>query len=747
LMHHYKRYALLYCFLFLIIGNISVQAHGYIVRAIPEDRARLERPPTRLQYWFSESLEPAFSELKLRDENGVIIAEGAVDDRDDALLALQLPPGSLTDGAYIVELRPAFASDSHVVAESRVFFVGDTDSALSGEAASRTAETLEVIWKTLLYSASYVLFGIYVLYAHVLVPAWGNVKYPAGLLPPRLMQRLNRIVWLALCVAIFANIMALLQQTMQFFNVDALQVLQGGLWQVARIGSRSGDVWNVRLLLLLILTAMHTASIRYRETAPRSVQAFWTGGVWVMALFIGAQAVNSHAAGSLVMPWVALVAHWLHALSVAFWIGGIIALTLILPVALAPYKDNNETRHAALLAVMQRFSRLMGAMLALIITSGIYSASNWFFTPSDLDSNYGFSLLLKLLMVALLVFIGGLHHLALRPYLTEKFAFLAPLVRGASAFKTSLRLAAVVGLLTLLLASWMSATPVPEPEFLQDDIDTPRSQISVDDLDVSLSIFPGGPGVNTYDTVIENTTTDDPVAMDAYAVDLQMVSPERDIRSERQPVDVADAGLYVTANDTIDTIGTWWAILNITNDTGHTQRAAFAFNISADAAVLQSVTPSIQHWLAFLLLLMGAWAVLYPSAKKLYQRLPLDPTTLLLAISMSLISIVVIGGSIIFITEQQNQIDRTLNPLPQNVNSVLPDAASLITGESTFLQVCDWQDESDFRALQRSLNTLRDDELYLAIRDGWRDLAPCDNISETERWHIVNYIRSLHRSD
>ena len=164
-------------------------------------------PPTRLQYWFSESLEPAFSELKLRDENGTIIAEGAVDERDDSLLAMQLPPGALDDGAYIVELRPTFASDSHVVAESRVFFVGDAESNVTGAAASETGEPLEVIWKTLLYASTYLLFGIYVLYAHVLVPAWGSPNYAAGLLPPRLMQRLNRIVWVTLFIAFFCQLL------------------------------------------------------------------------------------------------------------------------------------------------------------------------------------------------------------------------------------------------------------------------------------------------------------------------------------------------------------------------------------------------------------------------------------------------------------------------------------------------------------------------------------------------------------
>ena len=107
----------------LLSGIQPAQAHGYVVRSVPEDRVTLKHPPARLQYWFSEDLEPEFSQISLRNQAGTVLAEGSVDPDNRALLALQVP-SDLPDGAYIVDLRPAFASDGHVVAESRVFFVG-----------------------------------------------------------------------------------------------------------------------------------------------------------------------------------------------------------------------------------------------------------------------------------------------------------------------------------------------------------------------------------------------------------------------------------------------------------------------------------------------------------------------------------------------------------------------------------------------------------------------------------------------
>lgn len=731
-----KRFYLALVITVILSGVLPVSAHGYIVRSIPEDRVTLERPPTRLQYWFSEDLEPAFSELNLRDETGTVIARGGVDEQDRSLLALQLPAGMLDDGAYIVELRPAFASDGHVVVESRVFFVGEQVSGVSGETASDLAEPLEVIWKTLLFASLFLLFGLYVTYAHVLVPAWGSSKYPSGWLPPRVMTRLNTAIWISLVVAVLANMLALVQQSMVFFNVDAAQVIQGNLWQVVRIGSRTGDVWNVRMLFLAVVAAFQLASYVYRNIAPRSVRAFWTANVWLMALIIGAQAVNSHAAGSLVLPWVAVIVHWLHTLAVAFWIGGITALVLVLPVALAPYEP--DARQQALLAVMRRFSRLVVGAVLLVITSGIYSATNWFFTPEDVATTYGTALALKLLMVGLLLIVGLLHHVALRPHLLARFPF-KELVHRAGNFALSLRLEVIMAFITIGLAALLTATPVPEPAFLTEIITTPSDSAQVDDLTVGVNILPGGPGVNTFDVVVAR---DDEPVTDA-AISLQLVAPARDVRSAWESVDEVDRGLYVTASDSIDEAGLWWTVIDM--NTGDTiRRVVFAWDISDDAAVIQTLDPGLLNLLALAGVIVAVGFLMYPSLARLYARLPLNRATLIVAIGVTVISIGVIAFSIETINQQQIAFERTLNPLPDVVNIVLPDAESLARGESLYQAHCNWTGQDDYDSLRRNLSVLRDDELYRAIDEGWRDLPACQAaLSDEEHWDLVNYLRTL----
>ncbi len=712
-------------------------AHGYVIRSIPEDRATLERSPARLQYWFSEGLEPEFSSINLRDEQGNVIAEGGVSEEDDSLLVVRLTE-PLPDGAYVVELRPAFASDGHVIVETRVFFVGEEVGGVEGQPADDTARPLEVIWKALLFNSTYLLFGTAILYAHVLVPIWGSSKHPRGLLPPRVMRRLTILMWGALLVAAYANVMALLQQTTIFFGVSLDLALEGGLWEVVRIGSRFGDVWNFRMLVLLVVALLLGAAQYFGGQYPKTVRSFWVASTWVLALLLGAQAVNSHAAGSLVMPWVAIAMHWLHAVAVAFWIGGIAALALVLPVALRPYDE--EARWEALRPVMRRFSRYAVGALLVVITSGLYSASNWFFSPNDLTTTYGRALGYKLGMIALLLLVAALHHVALRPHLLRWLPF-KRLADWARRFGVSLRVETVFAVATISLAALLSATPIPEPEFLQREIETPNAVQEIDATTVQVAITPGGTGVNTLDIVVNR----DGEAADGLQAEVQFVAPQLGERSPWEIAEPAENGLYVLASDRIDEIGRWWTLIDLRDATGDFTRAAFEWNISDDATLIQELPPS---WFTLLMAFLTTAAVgyvLWPSLQALAARMEWSLLNIAISVSAIVVSTALLIFSVVFIQQQQAAQQAALNPPPQLVNPILPDAESLSVGEPLYNEACAaWEGNEDLGALINQLVFLRDEDLFRATERGWRDLPPCTgDLTDEQRWHLVNYIRTL----
>ncbi len=731
----------------LAFGATAAQGHGYVVRAIPADRSTLERPPTRVQYWFSEDLEPRFSEINLRDSAGAIIASGAVDDKNQALLALRVPPG-LADGAYVVELRPAFASDGHVIAESRVFFVGAEVGDIAGQSADDRAIPLEVLWRALLNLANFVFFGASLLYAVVLTPAWGSARYQGGGLPPRVMRRLRNCLIAALALALAANLIALLQQSMVFFNTTAAQVIEQNLWQVALIGSRFGDIWTFRLVLLIFCAIMLFAAEYFRDLMPQLANGIWRGLPWLGALFIGLSMVTGHAAGSTLLPWVAIAVDWLHALAVAFWLGGALTLTLLLPVALAPY--NEEQRRQALRAVMLRFSRIMLPLVALVVVSGIYNALNFFINPVDLATSYGRSLGLKLLLALPVFMLGAQQHIALRPELAGRLQSALtnfPLVRGVApgagrAGGLILRLEVTLMLGTLLAVAWLSATPVPEPDLPRSSIDAPQATLAVGEFKVALALIPGGPGVNSYDTVLSRAGAP---ATD-MAVHLQLVNPARGIRSAWLDAEQVETGLYVAAGDDIDRAGSWWTLIDLAAADGSTNRAAFAWEINQAAAVQQSRPPRVIHVLALLALaaVLAYW--LKSGARRLIAALNLSPASLIIASGAVALSLGIMAAGAVMISEQQRNYELTLNPPPRVVNTILPDAESLRRGEALYREHClVWQGQSaDFRALRDRLGAARDDFLYDAVVTGWRSLPPCARDLDVDaRWDVVNYFRTF----
>ncbi len=96
--------------------------HAVLVRSAPARRAVLSRPPARVQLWFNERLEPAFSRVSVWDDRGA-----QVDDRDarvDPADATQLSVGvsRLPPGRYTVRFR-VLSVDGHAVESEFAFTV------------------------------------------------------------------------------------------------------------------------------------------------------------------------------------------------------------------------------------------------------------------------------------------------------------------------------------------------------------------------------------------------------------------------------------------------------------------------------------------------------------------------------------------------------------------------------------------------------------------------------------------------
>jgi hypothetical protein len=309
-------------------------------------------------------------------------------------------------------------------------------------------------------------------------------------------------------------------------------------------------------------------------------------------------------------------------------------------------------------------------------------------------------------------------------------------------FVHSLQLESLLAPPVLVSVGLLSATPVPIPYFIQKGIPPPTATRQVADLSLSMTITPGGPGVNTYDTLV--TRSGQPV--DGLNIRLQMVNPQRDQRGAWEITENAENGLYITAGAEIDRPGQWWSLVDLMLPDGSIQRAAFDWNISDAASVQQEQPPRPQHFIALALVIVAIAWVLYPSGVWVHHRLDLRPALITVAIAAAVGAIVFSIIGVVIIQNSDAQYEATLNPPPRVINATIPDQASLDRGKALFDSACpNWKTTDQSRVIER-LARIRDDQLFLATGLSWQNFPTCDNtLTVAQRWDIVNFIRTLQR--
>ena len=584
--------ALLVCVTSLALPALTAApraaAHGYIVRVIPAGGSVLERSPARIRAWFSEGLEPRFSSVSLSDERGNLIPlaeNGVLPDSPTQLAARIVDP--LPDGAYVINLRVAFASDGHVFDERVIFYVGQQTGALAGDGAARIADPLEVVWRAISLPALSVVFGAPVLFVLVLFPAWRNPRYKAGGLAPRIMDRLVRVAWIALALALAGTLLGILQQSAALFATNMLTALRDRLWQVILSGTQVGDAFRARLILLGITAALLGAASYFRERAPFLVLPMWVTISFAGALALGTISLSSHAAGADLWALLSVGVHWLHILATGAWAGGLVTLAIVLPAALAPLQG--EARQAAQGAVFSRFAELGAVVLVLFVATGIYSAGIQVRRPADLwTSSYGLTLVAKLALVASALVIAAYHHaLSSDDWLAgwlrtiwpgSRDPVLAQAVQGPGMRLGTLRLEVVLAALVLVAAGLLAATPPPAPQDAA-PLEAPSQSAVVGDLELTLSIDPGGPGSNFYEAALRRAGQ--PVS--GAQVWLRLVFPALDRRTPPLPLDDSGEGIYAGAGAELDRAGQWQAQIDVLLP-GEVARSCSPFRIVVAAA-------------------------------------------------------------------------------------------------------------------------------------------------------------------
>jgi copper transport protein len=515
-----------------------VSAHANLVRIDPPPGTALTSAPPEINLWFSEGVEPQFSRILIRDQNGTILptANSQFDPNDPTHMSLAT--ADLPNGLYTVVWRALSSSDGHSTLGSFPLVIGQ-----SASTASATTESIDTIpvdgalvrWLNLISLAMGVGGMAFVLFV------W-NLAVPEK--NPAAERRLHRVIWFGwILIGITGFLMILLQYELATGS-PLLTGINGSSLNGLVANTRFGHLWLARMALW----AGMGGALWFGRSDP------WFN--WIALLIGGAilaiNSVFSHA--NAVMDVTASVAaDWIHLLATALWVGGLVQFILVIGVVRRSADKSTATR-SHLVGYFSNFARVSVAALAV---TGLYSA--WLQIGS-LDAlfstNYGRALLVKILLFFPVMGIAAINlfytHRGLKAGLKMWEGRLRNLVGVEIALTFGILLA--VGMMTSIspargtLDQRLANPPPPDPQ--------PVSQtVTANDVTLALTFTPGWIGNNDF--TLKVTGSDGEPVNDATLVRMKFESQTQNIgESELRPALTGD-GVYTISGANLSVPGAW----------------------------------------------------------------------------------------------------------------------------------------------------------------------------------------------
>lgn len=478
------------------------RAHALLVRSQPAANAELSQPPSSIEMWFSEPLESTFTGARLLTSAGEEVDTGApVLDPSDAT-HLSVPVGELQPGIYTVAWQTLSQVDGHEWYGSFPFTVLNPDGSRPAGGAATVAggdrgelpTPAETVTRWLTLAGAMLLLGVPLFRRALAMPAEGE-----EVLLPHAGAPALRLLWLALLLLIAGDWAQLLLQMLRLGGLAqvpgllletrvgqlalARQLLAATALMIALTLPQPGPLHNrerpfffvtgayaaiLALLLLLgsgrdlgilIAFALFVAGGAMflagwlspaRETAV--ARRTWDGVILSAAAALFTLSTSSHAGAVPGSAW-AVLADYLHLLAAAAWLGGL----LLLATLIWQHWREDSANATGRLRLLRRFSFLASFSVFVLVFTGLFNSLVELPALESLwTTAYGRVLLLKLVLVALALGVALLNNLLVHRGRDEH-----SLARRMRRLKR--QIAVEVGAASLLLLSVAVLVQTPAP--------------------------------------------------------------------------------------------------------------------------------------------------------------------------------------------------------------------------------------------------------------------------------------------
>ena len=372
--------ALLFVLIVLIASPETAYGHAQLDASSPPADALLAVPPGEITLRFTEPVDPAAIDVRLLGEDGapLEVAAASVDPSDPRLI--RATTRAVAFGITTVSWTTRSATDGHTLSGSFAFRVGGSSRA---PAAATVEGNRPAPWNVATRWLTFLGLALAVGTALVdrtprrrrLVFAGVLVALLASMAEPILLWALPPDGWVAPGFA------------------EAFRAQPGAWWlrPAAAIGVVSSMVG------IGAVRDGHGGSARRSWLRRHATTAVGLIGLLGLAL-------TAHAAGRESLRVPALASVILHEWSVALWVGGLLQIVL--------------ARSPGWTVELRRFSRLVLPVAVLAIVTGVANAGFLYPSVDRLrairESDYGWVLIAKVTVVAIVLTLAGLHRLLLR---------------------------------------------------------------------------------------------------------------------------------------------------------------------------------------------------------------------------------------------------------------------------------------------------------------------------------------------
>lgn len=461
---------------------LTASAHALPQRSSPAAGSSVPQPPSQVSIVFGETPDPSLSSVSVVDSSGTDVDAGRSATVPGQPVALEVPlRPHLPNGVYTVSWRTVSAVDGHLAAGSFAFGVGvAADKVPATSSSTGTAPgVLAIAARTLLFAGLIVVTGAVVLGFF----AFGTVPRP-----------LRHVIAAGAAITDVGTL-----------GVVGAQMAAAGVTPTTLLESSLGRSLIARGLPALVLSVGAASLSRGRRIGLSSTLL---GVAALVAMVV--DVVNSHAAAQSPIPLNEL-AQWLHIVAVAVWIGGLVALVVILVTTPAEEK----------IRTARRLSTLAGIGLVVVAATGVFRAVIEVQTWGSLVSTaFGVLVLIKAGLLLVLAALGALN----------RFRNLPRLPRTLRSLRRLATTEIVIGLATVAVAAAL-VNVAPPAEYASAQGPSKRSSVVLSESDYAttikmrLTVTPGLAGFNTFTADVTAYDTGAPVP--ASSVLLQFTQPFR----------------------------------------------------------------------------------------------------------------------------------------------------------------------------------------------------------------------------